>query len=446
MKIIIAGVGNVGFHLAKMLSYEDHNIILIDTDNDKLKYAANHLDISTIKGSSTSIEVLENAGVAKADLVIAVTSSEEINITTSLIAKSMGAAKVVARISNYEFLWNKEKFDIRRLGIDEIISPATLAAKEIKRLLKETAVTEAFEFDKGLLKMIGVTIEKGSKLEGARMLELPRINPDQNFVTMALLRNNETIIPGGAMSFEAGDYAYFVTQMDGVDTILALAGKQRFILKDIMIMGGSSVGINAARSLCMSYNVKLIESNVQKAEELADTLPNVMVINGDGRNADLLIEEGLKNMDAFIAVTGNSETNILSCLLAKKYGVKKTIALVENIDYIHISQNIGVDTLINKKLIAASFIFRYIRKGEIVSLTSIHGVDAEVLEFEVKENSVITKKKLRDLNFPTSAKIGGVVREGRGYTTLGDFAFQPKDRVVVLTRPECVHKVESFFK
>jgi trk system potassium uptake protein TrkA len=446
MKIIIAGVGNVGFHLAKMLSYEDHGIVLIDTDQEKLKYAANHLDISTIRGSSTSLQVLEDAQVHKADLLIAVTSSEEINITTSILAKNMGARKVVARISNYEYLWKKEKFDIRKLGIDEIISPASLAAKEIKRLLKETAVTEAFEFDKGLLKMIGVTIEKGSPLEGKRMLDLPQVNPNLNFVTMALLRENKTIIPGGSMAFEVGDYAYFITQEDGVDNLLALAGKEKYPIKEVMIIGGSSVGINAARNLCNHYNVKLIESDAAKSEALADELPNVMVIKGDGRDTDLLLEEGLESMDAFIALTGNSETNIITSLLAKNKGVKKTIALVENIDYIHISQSIGVDTLINKKLIAASFIFRYVRRGEIVSLTSLHGVDAEILEFEVQENSAITKKKLKDLNFPTSAKVGGVVRQGKGYTTLGNFEFLPKDRVVVISRPECIHKVESFFR
>lgn len=446
MKIIIAGVGNVGFHLAKMLSYEDHGIILIDTDQEKLKYAANHLDISILKGSSTSITVLDSADVARADLLIAVTSSEEINITTAIMAKNMGAKRVVARISNYEYLWKRDKFDIRKLGIDEIISPETLAAKEIKRLLKETAVTEAFEFDKGLLKMIGVTIEPNSALVGQRMLDLPRINPKLNFVTMALLRENKTLIPGGSTAFEAGDYAYFITQENGVDTILELAGKERHPIKEVMIMGGSKVGINAARTLCQNYHVKLIESDGAKSEELADELPNVMVIRGDGRDTDLLLEEGLENMDAFIAVTGNSETNIITSLLAKNKGVKKTIALVENIDYIHISQNIGVDTLINKKLIAASFIFRYVRRGEIVSLTSLHGVDAEVLEFEVQENSAITKKKLRDLNFPATAKVGGVVRQGKGYTTLGDFEFMAKDRVVVLARPECIHKVESFFR
>jgi trk system potassium uptake protein len=446
MRIVIAGVGNVGFHLAKMLSYEDHSITLIDTSQEKLRFASNYLDVATIKGSSTSFATLDEAKASKADLLIAVTESEEVNITTALIARKMGAKKTVARISNTEYLWNRERFDLRSLGIDEIISPESLAAKEIKRLLKASAVTDTFEFEKGLLRMVGLTIEKNSALIGKRMMDLPQLNPEMDFVTVAILRKNETIIPGGSTQFMEGDHAYFISKESGCNKIFELTGKEVLPIKDIMIMGGSKVGINAARGLSQNYRVKLIEQDPEKCEMLAELLPDVMVINGDGRNVELITEEGLDDMDAFIAVTGNSETNIITSLLAKKRGVKKTIALVENIDYIHISQSIGVDTLINKKLIAASFIFRYVRRGEVVSLTNIHGVDAELVEFEVKENSLITKKKLRDLDFPLTAKVGGVIRDGRGYSTLGDFVFLPKDRVVVLVQPQAIHKVESFFK
>jgi len=211
-------------------------------------------------------------------------------------------------------------------------------------------------------------------------------------------------------------------------------------------MGGSAVGYNAARRLSKVYKVKMIEKDRDRCFELADMLPDTLIINGDGRDLDLMKEEGLTDMDAFLAVTGNSETNIISSLVAKNHGVSKTISLVENIDYIHLSQNIGVDTLINKKLIAANFIFRYIRRGEVLSLTSIHGVDAEVLEFEVQENSKITKKILGEIKFPSNAVVGGVIRNGSAFTAMGDFEFEPKDRVVVLSRPDCIHSVEAFFK
>lgn len=445
MRVIIAGVGNVGFHLAKLLSQEGQDIVLIDQAADKLKMAANQVDAATIKGTATSYSVLEEAGVSEADLLIAVTSSEEINITTAIIAKHLGAKRTIARISNTEFLYKKDKLNLKHLGIDDIISPESLAAREIKRLLKEVAVTDSFDFEKGLLQLIGINIEAKSPLIGKSMIEVAKINPDQSFMTVAILRENETIIPYGDTKFQEGDHVYFVTQPECVEKLLFLSGKKKEGVKSLMILGGSRVGFHAAKILSSKYNVKLIEKDSQKCFELADQLPDAMVINGDGRNVELLEEESINEMDAFIAVTGDSETNIISCLVAKKMGVKKTIAMVENMDYIHLSQSIGVDTMINKKLIAANFIFRHVRQGEIVSITSIHGVDAEILEFEVQENSKITEHQLRNLQFPKSAIIGGVIRDGKGLTTPGNFRFQAKDRVVVLSKPECIKKVESYF-
>lgn len=446
MRIIIAGAGDVGFHLAKLLAFEKHDIILIDKDGDTLKQAANSLDVGTLKGSSTSYSVLEDADIENADLLIAVTSSEETNLTTAMIGKHLGAKKTIARIQNLEYLLDKEKLDLKDLGIDEIISPESLAAKEIKRLLKEVALTDTFDFDQGKLSLVGVTIDENSQLLNKSMVEVAHLNPNQNFVTVAILRQNNTIIPHGENRFMEGDHAYFIAQPDGVDTVLQLSGKQKQEIKNIMILGGSKVGFHAAKRLSRKFNIKLIESDKEKCFELADQLKNVMIICGDGRDIELLEEEGIDEMDAFIAVTGNSETNIISCLVAKNHNVKKTIALVENIDYIHLSQNIGVDTMINKKLIAANFIFRYIRKGEVISLTSIHGVDAEILEFIVKAGSKITEREIRELEFPSGAIIGGVVRNGVGYTTMGNFQFRPKDRAVVLCRPQCIRAVEGFFK
>ncbi len=445
MRVIIAGVGNVGYHLAKLLCAEGQDITLIDMAPEKLKTASNSVDAATIKGNSTSYAVLEEAGVSEADLLIAATDSEDANITTAIIAKHLGAKRTIARINNTEFLYKKDKLNLQHLGIDEIISPESLAAKEIKRLLKEVALTDSFEFEKGLLSLIGVNIDANSPLKGKSMLEVAKLNPDQTFMTVAILRNNETIIPYGDTRFQINDHAYFVAQPDGIEKLLFLTGKKKEGVKNIMILGGSRVGSRAANLLSKLYNVKIIEQNPEKCFELADQLPEVMVINGDGRNVELLLEENITDMDAFIAVTGDSETNIISCLVAKNNGVKKTIAMVENMDYIHLSQNIGVDTMINKKLIAANFIFRHVRQGEIVAITSIHGVDAEILEFEVKPESKITEHQLRNLQFPKNAIIGGVIRDGQGFTTPGNFRFQPKDRVVVLTKPECIQKVESYF-
>lgn len=446
MRIIISGAGDVGFHLVKLLALEEHDITLIDLDQQKLEYASSHLDVATIKGSSTSYEVLNEANVNNSDLLIAVTQREETNITTCIIAKNLGTKKTVARIQNTEYLISKDILDLKTLGIDEIISPESLAAREIKRLIRESAVTDSFDFDNGKLSLVGTIIDESSELNEKSLMEVGHTLSNNDFINVALLRDKETIIPHGGNRFKTGDHAYFVTVPGGTQRILNLSGQTSTQIKHMMVLGGSKVGYHAARSLSKKYKVKLIEQDREKCFELADQLPNVMVLNGDGHDVDFLRENGIDEMDAFMAVTGNSETNIISCLVAKEKGVKKTIALVENIDYIHLSQNIGVDTLINKKLIAANFIFRSIRKGDIISLTSIHGVDAEVMEFIVKPESKITSSNLSELSFPRTAIIGGVIRKGEALIPHGELQFRPKDRAVVLCKRECIAEVEEFFK
>ena len=282
-------------------------------------------------------------------------------------------------------------------------------------------------------------------MAGKTVSEAAYLNPKNNFLTVAILRNNETIIPRGDVTFHIGDHVYFIAQKEAMNHILELSGKERKRIKNVMIIGGNEVGMHTAKKLSLKFNVKLIESDKDRCFQLADELRGVLVIHGNGSDVELLEEEGIDQMDAFIAVTHNSETNIISCLVAKNHKVKKTIALVENMDYIHLSQNIGVDTMINKKLIAANFIFRHIRKGEVVTLTSLHGVDAEVVEFEVSEKSPVVGKVLKGINFPKSAIVGGVIRKGKSFTPNGDFSFEPMDHVVIVARPECIHKVESYF-
>lgn len=446
MKIIIAGAGEVGFHLARLLATEAQDITLIDTFKEKLERAQSLMDVQTIRGDATSFKVLKDAGIEEADLLIAVTSSGDTNITTCIIGKKLGAKKTIARINNLEYLANKDVLDLTTIGIDELISPASLAAREIKRLLKESAVTDSFEFEDGKLSFIGIQINEDAPCLNKTLIESAHLNPLNNFITVAVHRNGETIIPRGNTEIKLGDHVYFIAQSEGMDYVLKFSGKQRMEIKNVMILGGSRTGVHAARRLSKQYKIKLIELDKEKSFEIADELPNVLVINGDGTNADLLEEEGIDRMDAFIAVTGNSETNILAALVAKNRGVAKTIAMVENIEYINLSQSIGLDTMINKKLIAANFISRYIRKGEVISLTGIHGVDAEILEFKVIEGSRIIKKPIRELNFPKYAIIGGVIREDQGYITLGDFQIEPNDRVVVFSLFKCIHEVEQFFK
>ncbi len=436
----------MGKHLAKLLSYEKQDIIIIDTNQERLRQIGNQIDIATIRGNATSYQTLKDADVSRADLLIAVTDSEEVNLATAVIAKKLGAKRTVARITNEEFLLRKDILDMRDIGIDELISPESLAAREIKRLLRIAAVTDTFEFDQGLLSLIGITLDQHSNLIGKTLAENSRFNPDYSFLTVAILRDGQTIIPRGDTRLAVNDHVYFIAQPDGIDQVLALTGKKQIDIKNIMILGGSKAAYHTVRKLSKDYTIKLIEKDKEKCFDLADQLPNSLIINGDGRDVEILEQEGISEMDAFLALTGNSETNIISCLVAKDKGVKKTVAMVENMDYIHVSQNIGVDTMINKKLIAANFIFRYIRQGEVVSITGIHGVDAEILEYEIKNNCKIAHKRLKELHFPKDAIIGGVVRGNKGYIALGNFQFEPKDRVVVLSKWESLPEVEKFFK
>ncbi len=448
MRIIIAGAGEVGFHLAKLLSYESQNITLIDSNKESLTYADNHLDIKVLKGDATSISVLREAKVENSDLVIGVTSSETTNITLCLLAKQMGCKKTIARISNIEFIDNKELIRFSEMGIDELISPEELAATEIQLLLDQSAFFDTYEFEAGALMMVGVTFPKGAPFIGKSVKDAASIFSGLHFMPIAMQRvgTQFTLIPRGDTVFKDKDQVYFVIDKEGVDDLYKLTGKKKEEIKNVMILGGSKVGYNAARDLCAKkFNVKLIEKNKEKAFDISDSLPNVLVINGDGRNLELLEEESLESMDAFIAVTGNSETNIMSCLMARSKNIKKTIALVENMDYFQLSQSIGVDTLINKKLLAANNIFRYVRRGEVVALTRLNNLNAEILEFEVKATSKVNGQIIRELEFPRKAIIGGIVRNGKGNIALGDFRIEEGDRVVVCCLPDSISKIERLF-
>ena len=448
MKIIIAGAGEVGFHLAKLLSYESQDITLIDTDKESLSYADSHLDIRVLKGDATSISILNDAQVGQSDMVIGVTSSETTNITLCLLAKQLGCRRTIARISNTEFIEHKDLIAFSQMGIDELISPEELAATEIKQLLSQSAFNDTYEFEEGLLIMVGVSLPVGAPFVGKTVQEAARIFPELHFMPIALQRRGTqyTLIPRGNTEFKEEDQVYFITDRKGVDELYKLTGKKKEEIRNVMILGGSNVGTKAARDLCEKrFNVKIIEKDKNKAFEIADKLPNALVINGDCRNVELLEEESLESMDAFIAVTGNSETNIMSCLVAKSRHIKKTIALVENMDYFQISHSIGVDTLINKKLLAANNIFRYVRKGEVVALTRLNNLNAEILEFVVKPSSQVNGALIRELDFPREARIGGVIREGKGIIALGDFTIEEGDRVVVCCLPSAIPRVEKLF-
>ena len=448
MKIIIAGAGEVGFHLAKLLSFESQDITLIDNKKSNLNIAENQLDIKTIEGDSSSISVLKEANVEQSDLVVSLTASETTNFTTCFLAKQLGAKRTIARISNAEFIDNDHKIDFDSIGIDEIISPENLATEEIKLLIHESAFTNSHDFEDGILKMMGVKLQKKAPFIGKTVMESASVFPGVHFMPIALKKDGteKTIIPRGDTVFSDGDQVYFITDEKGLKELYDLLGTKKENIENIMILGAGRIGAKLARDLSKEgLNIKIIEINEDKANHLAEELSDVMMINVDGRNVDLLVEENLENMDAFIATTGNSETNIMSCLMAKSKKIKKTIALIDNMDYFNLSQSIGIDTLINKKLLAANDIFRFVRNGDIVELAKLNNMNAEIVEFNVSQKSKVLNKKIVDLNFPREAIIGGVIRDGEGIIALGGFVIHLGDRVLVCSTPEVLSKVESLF-
>ncbi|MCF8225743.1 MAG: Trk system potassium transporter TrkA [Bacteroidales bacterium] len=446
MRIILAGAGEVGSHLVKMLSNEDHDIIVIDNDPERLKAIGSSLDVMTLEGNANSISILKESKVSKADLFISATFSEDVNINSAILSKKLGAKKTIARIDNDEYLMQANKEFFRTLGIDYMIYPEKIAAREIVGLLAQTGSTEVVEFSGGKLQMYVVRLDENAPIIGKKLRELSFAGGKMiEFRAVAMTRGGQTIIPGGDDTFHSGDLVYVISSQAGLKELYKYSGKQNFEVRNIMILGGSRIGIKTARQLGNEHYVKMIEIDKQKSYSLSGMLSNTLVINGDGTNMELLKDEGLEKMDAFIAVTGNSDTNILSCLLAKHLGVKRTIAEVENIDYIHLAENIGVDTIINKKLITASRIFRFTMSEEVSSIKCLTGTEAEVMEYLVKPNAKITMAPLKDVDFPDEAIIGGVIRGKNSFIAHGDTHIKPYDRVVVFALPSEIFTVGKFF-
>jgi len=446
MRIVIAGMGDVGYHLAKQLSSEEHDIIAIDMDQQRLSYSDSMADILTINGSSTSISILKQAQVERADLFVAVTSFEEVNVTSSILAKKLGAKKTIARIANSEYLDKDVAINFTEIGVDFMIYPEELAAREMVNLILRSAATDVMDFEGGKLSVIGLRLDKDAPVVRKTIVEIAKEFDTFDFRIVALHRNLRTIIPKGNDRFFPNDQVFVIAKPEGNNVVMKLAGKEDIKFDNIMILGGSKIGRRVAQQLENKMSIKLIEADEEKTLMLADNLKNTLVIRGDGRDIDLLAQEGIIDVDAFVAVTEDAETNIITCLMAKHLGVKKAIALVDKVDYIPLTQTIGLDSLINKKIIAANNISRFIRKSEVVALSTIEGIDAEILEYVVQPDSKVTKKAIKDLNFPKEAIIGGIVRGEESIIAVGDTKILNGDKVVVFSLPGGVKKTENFFK
>ena len=445
MKIIIAGAGNVGTHLAKLLSREKQDIILMDDDEEKLTALSSNFDLLTVTASPSSISGLKEVGVKEADLFIAVTPDESRNMTACMLATNLGAKKTVARIDNYEYLLPKNKEFFQKLGVDSLIYPEMLAAKEIVSSMRMSWVRQWWEFCGGALILIGTKMREKAEILNIPLYELG--GPNIPYHVVAIKRGTETIIPRGDDVIKLHDIVYFTTTRKYIPYIRKIAGKEDYAdVRNVMIMGGSRIAVRTAQYVPDYMQVKIVDNDINRCNRLTELLDDkTMIINGDGRDIDLLIEEGLKNTEAFVALTGNSETNILACLAAKRMGVEKTVAEVENIDYIGMAESLDIGTVINKKMIAASHIYQMMLDADVSNVKCLTFANADVAEFTVPAGAKITKHFIKDLGLPKGTTIGGMIRNGEGVLVTGDTLIQPGDHVVVFCLSMMIKKIEKFF-
>ena len=446
MKIVIVGAGAVGTHLSKLLSREHQDCVLIDADEERLN-GLGEFDVMTYCASPTSIKALKEAGTPHADLFVGVTPEESTNINACILAHALGAKKTVARIDNYEYLSPSLQPFFKNLGLDSLIYPEVLAATDINNGLKMSWVRQRWDVHDGALILLGIKLR-----EAAEILNLPLkdlCGPDDPYHIVAIKRGGETIIPSGMDELRVNDLAYFMTTKDYIPYIRKIVGKEHYTdVKNVIIMGGGKTAVRAALTAPDYMNVKIIEKDAARCEKLNELLENndTMVIHGDGRDLGLLEEEGIKNTQAFVALTGNAETNILACLTAKKLGVRKTIAMVENLDYVSMAESLDIGTIINKKTIAASRIFQMMLEADVDNLRSLMLVDAEVAEFTASEGSRVTKKPVKELGMPFGVTIGGLVRNGQGMLVNGNSQIEAGDSVIVFCHEQKLNNVEKFFK
>lgn len=446
MKIIIAGAHAIGTHLARLLSRSNEEITLIDESEERLASIGSDCDLLTMLGKPTSLHILRDAGVADADLFIAVTPVESTNITASILAKNLGAKRTVARVDNPEYMDPQAQEFFKELGINKLIYPEMLAAVDINNGLKMSWVRQRWDVHDGALVMLGIKLR-----EGCEILNEPLKNisgPNDPYHVVAIKRGSDTIIPGGNDELKLYDLAYFMTTRQYIPYIRKIVGKEHYVdVKNVMIMGGGATAVRTVKTMPSYMDVKIIDIDEQRCERLNSLLEDedALVINGDGRDLSLLIEEGIKNTQAFVALTGNAETNILACLTAKRLGVRKTVAMVENIDYISMAESLDIGTIINKKSIAASHIYQMMLDANVHNVRFLMTANADVAEFIPCEGAKITRKPVKDLGMPQGMTIGGLVRDGQGYLVSGNTMIQPGDSVMVFCHNINMKKIEKLF-
>jgi trk system potassium uptake protein TrkA len=444
MKIVIAGAGETGTHLAKMLSKERQDIILMDPDEERLRFPSSCEEILTMKGNPTSFRDLKESGAGDADLFVSVTTEESTNITACILASRLGAHKTFARINNYEYLLPRNKELFEGLGITSMIYPEKLAAEEIVTAIGRPWTRQYWELVGGALVLIGVKIRANSQLVNTRIIELSSENKLYHIV--AVKHENELYIPNRNSLIEAGDILFFTTTKEHVKDVQQHAGKSNVEVKKVFIMGASRIALRACQLLPGHIRVKLIEKDKEKSHRIAEVAPgNVLTIHGDGRDMDLLVQEGIKDAQAFVALTENESTNILACMTAKRFGVIKTISEVENLDYIPLAETMDIGAVINKKLIAAGHIYQFLLDGDVSNVKTLAFANANVAELTARANSRITRRPVKDLHLPDDLTLGGLIRNEQAIIVKGDTHIQAGDHVIVFCMDTAMRKLEDLF-
>jgi trk system potassium uptake protein TrkA len=445
VRIAIVGAGQVGFNLARRLSGENHQIILIDSEREKARRAQEVLDISATHGSGSSISTLVEAGVNGADMLLAVTDSDEVNIVSCLLADRLKVKTKIARVRDEQMASSESVAHWQKLGIDLMINPEQLTAQRIVKLIHQANATDLIDFFDGRIQILGMHLYEQIGFLGKPLKEITQRPEAPTYRTVAIRRRGQTIIPTGDDVLLPGDQIYVIAETGVIPQVMEMAGLKPLQVHNVMILGGGRVGLQAARLLEKDFNVKIIESRHGKSVQIARELDSSLVIHGDGTEVDLLAQEGITDMDAFVAATGDDETNIIATLVVKHLKVRRTIALVNNTDYVPITPTIGLDTTVSTQLIAVGAILRYIRRGEILSVETLQGVEAEAIELVPKKNSKITRKPLKDIRFPKGAIVGAVMHEDRVFVPVGDSMIEHGDKTVVFALPSAVCKVEAYF-
>lgn len=446
MNIIIAGAGEVGTHLAKLLVRERHSITLIDPNRFRLNAMANNFDIMTVCGRPSGIHTLREAEAQKADLLIAVMPDEAHNMTCCMLAKQLGTKRTVARVDNFEYTLSEHREVFERAGINSIIYPELLAGREIAHNVQHSWVRQWWDFQNGALLLLGVKIRQGAQIMGKPLREI--CQPESPYTIVALKHDGETLIPHGNDCIEEGDLVFFMTTPQYVSHIRSITGKEHYPeVKNVFIMGGSDTAVHAVRLMDHHMRAKIFELNHDRAHELTDLVgERAMIVNGDGRDLELLQDENIRSAQAFLALTDNSESNILACLAAKRLGVRKTVAMIENTDYINMAESLDIGCIINKKAFAASHIYQMMLKADVTSMKSLTIAAADVAEIKVPEGARVTRYAVKDLGLPESVNIGGLIRDGKPLLVNGNTQIRPGDTVVAFCLQGEIRKLDRYFK